>query len=86
MKWNADVHPLSFKLTKAFNKSLKEIVISCMMRNIYHCKFQSPLRYGIIFLGADDGSIPIFKIQNRVNWIMCGVGTGTSRRQLCKEL
>jgi hypothetical protein len=56
-----------------------------MIRNIYHCKFQSPLRYGIIFAGADNASIPIFKIQNRVNQIMCGVGTGISRRQLCKE-
>ena len=80
------MHPLSFKLSKVFNKSLKEIVSSCMIRNIYHCKFQSPLSYGIIFAGADNASIPIFKIQNRVNQIMCGVGTGIYRRQLCKEL
>jgi hypothetical protein len=52
LKCNAHVHPLSLKLSKVFKKSLKEIVSSCMMRNIYHCKFQLPLRYGIFFLGG----------------------------------
>jgi len=31
-----------------------------MMRSIYHSHFQSLLRYGIIFCGADNESIPIF--------------------------
>jgi hypothetical protein len=79
------VHPLSFKFSKVFNKSLKETVSSCLIRNIYHCKFQSPLRYGVIFAGADNASIPIFEIQNTVNQTMCGVGTGISCRQLCNE-
>jgi hypothetical protein len=43
------------------------------------------LRYGILFWGADNESIPIFKLQKRVIRIIGGVGTGTSCRQLFKD-
>jgi hypothetical protein len=56
-----------------------------MIRNIYHSKFEALVRYGITFWGADNESIPMFKLQKRVIRIMCGVGTGTSSRQLFKD-
>lgn len=56
-----------------------------MKRSIYYSKFQALLRYGIIFWGADNESISIFKLQKRVIRIMGGVGTGTSCRQLFKD-
>jgi hypothetical protein len=55
------------------------------MISIYHGKFQALLRYGIIFWGADNESIPIFKLQKRVIWKMCGVGTDTYCRWLLKH-
>jgi hypothetical protein len=59
---------------------------SCIIRNIYRSKFQSLLRYIIIFWGADNESIPIlFKLEKRVIQLMCGVGTGISYKQLFKD-
>ena len=51
LKWMAHVHSLSLQLSKVpyLIKSFKEIMSSCMIRNIYHSKFQSLLRYGTIF-------------------------------------
>ena len=45
-KWMAHVYSLSLKLSKVpyLIKSLKEIMSSCMIRSIYHSKFQSLLR------------------------------------------
>jgi hypothetical protein len=37
-----------------------------MIRSLNHSKFESLVRYGIIFWRADNGSIPIFKLQKRV--------------------
>jgi hypothetical protein len=34
--------------------------------------------------GGDNEIISIFQLWKRVIWIICGVGTGTSCRQLCK--
>jgi len=56
-----------------------------MIRSMYHSKFQSLLRYGIIFGGADNESTPIFKLQKSIIQIMCGVDTGTSSRELFKD-
>jgi hypothetical protein len=56
-----------------------------MIRSIYYSKFQALLRYGIMFWGADNESIPIFKLRKRVIQIMGDVGTGTSCRQLFKD-
>ena len=47
-----------------------------MIRSNCRSKFQSRLRYGIIFWGAGNESVPIFKLQRRVIRMMCGVGTG----------
>jgi hypothetical protein len=57
LKWNAHIYSLSLKLSKVsyLIKSLKEIMSSCMIGSIYHSKFQSLLRYGIIFFGGGGG-------------------------------
>jgi len=87
MKWNAHVHSLRLKLSKVsyIIKSLNKIMSSCMIRTIYHSKFPSLLRYIIIFWGADNESIPIFKLKKRVIRLMCGVRTGISCKQLFKD-
>jgi hypothetical protein len=56
-----------------------------MIRSFYHAKSELLVRYGIIFWGAGNESIPIFKLQKRVIRIMCDAGTGISCRQLFKE-
>jgi hypothetical protein len=56
-----------------------------MIRSIYHSKSELLVRYGIIFWGAGNESIPIFKLQKRVIQSMCGAGTGTFCRQLFKD-
>jgi hypothetical protein len=56
------------------------------IRSFYHSKFESLVRYGIIFWGPDYESIHIFKPQKRVIQSMCGAGTGTSCRQLLKDV
>ena len=56
-----------------------------MIRSFYHSKYESLVRYSIIFWGAGNESIPIFKLQKRVFRSMCGAGTGTSYTQLFKD-
>jgi len=56
-----------------------------MIRSFYHSKFESLLRYGIIFWMTDNESIPIFKLQTRVIGSECGAGRGTPCRQLFKD-
>jgi hypothetical protein len=58
-----------------------------MIISIYHTKFRSLLRYGIIFGCLGRGgwtyeNIAINMLQKRIIQIMCGVGTGISCRQL----
>jgi len=57
------------------------------IRNFYHSKFESVVRYGIIFWGTDNETVPIFtcKLQKRVIQSVCGAGTGTTCRQLFKD-
>jgi len=58
---------------------------SGMIRSLYHSKFESLVRYGIIFWGVENESISVFKLQKRVIRTMCGVGKSTSYRQLFKD-
>jgi len=62
---------IKFKIKKSILPYLRNCMIS-----ICHCKFQSQVRYGIIFWGADNESVPIFKLQMRVIGMIYGVGTG----------
>jgi hypothetical protein len=61
---------------------------SGLIRSLYQSKFESLVRYGIIFGGVENESISIFKLQKRMIRLMCGVGKSTSCRQFkdCKIL
>lgn len=63
--------------------------MSYCIRTIYHSKFQPLLRKIIIFLwggeGANNESIPKFKLKKRVIRLLRGVGTGVSCKQLFKN-
>ena len=48
-------------------------------------KFESLVRYCIVFCGADNENMPIFRLQKKVIRSVCGDGTGTSCRQLFKD-
>jgi hypothetical protein len=52
LKWNSRVHSLATNLRKGSHiiKSLKQIFSQYMIRNIYFTKFQSFLRFGVLFL------------------------------------
>jgi hypothetical protein len=67
-KWDAHTRALSSKLGKVVYiiKSLKEIISSYMIKCIYYSKYQSCLKYGIIFWGGSSESMSIFQLQKRV--------------------
>jgi hypothetical protein len=56
-----------------------------MIRSFYHSKSESLVRCSIIFWGACNECIPVFKLQKRVIRSICGAGTGTNCRQLFKD-
>jgi hypothetical protein len=66
-------------------KSLKEAVSSYIIKCIYYSKFQSCLKYGIIFWGESNESLSIFKLQKRVIRIISGASTNSSCRQIFKD-
>jgi len=66
-------------------KLVQGMMGSGMIRSLYHSKFESLVRYGIIFWGVENESISVFKLQKRVIRTMCGVGKSTSYRQLFKD-
>jgi len=88
LKWNTHVQSLANKLSKVpfMIKSLNEIMSPFMTCNIDFLKFQSLLRIGILFLGVEDNSNKIFRIQKRVIRSMIGVNSRTSCKQLFKKL
>jgi hypothetical protein len=47
-------------------KSLRRVLSPKMLRSIYFRKFQSLLRYGIIFWGSESNSIKVFRMQKSV--------------------
>ena len=69
-------------------KSLRETLSRYMIRNIYFTKFQSLLRFGILFCGGMGGevNVRILRIQERVVRLVVGVSSRTSCRQLFKEM
>jgi len=87
LKWTTYICILRLQLSKVcyIIKSVQGIVGLGMIRSFYHSKFESLVRHGIIFWGADNESVPIFKLQKRVIRSVCGAGTGTSCRQLFKD-
>jgi hypothetical protein len=69
LKWNSHVQSLATKLGKVsyMIKSLKEILSQYMIRHIYVTKFQSLLRFGILFWGGMGGELNTrtFRIQKK---------------------
>jgi len=63
-------------------KLVQGIIGLGIIRIFYHSKFESLVRHGIIVWGANNESVPIFKLQKMVIQSVCGAGTGTSCRQL----
>jgi len=90
LKWNAHIKALASKLSKvAFMiNSLREILSTYLIRNLYFTKFQSLLRFGILLWGGAGGEInkKIFILQKRAIRSMAGVNSRTSCRQLFKKL
>jgi len=68
LKWITHIHILRQQLSKVcyIIKSVQGIMGLGMIRSFYHSKFESLVRCGIIFWGADNESIPLFKLQKRV--------------------
>jgi hypothetical protein len=75
LKWNTHIQSLSSKLSKTvfMIKSLRGVLSPNILRCIYFGKFQSLLRYGIIFWGGVGDSTKVFKIQKRALHIMSGL-------------
>jgi hypothetical protein len=68
LKWDTHTRALSSKLCEVVYiiKSLKETISSYMIKSIYHSKFHSCLKHGIIFWGGSSESLTIFKLQKGV--------------------
>jgi hypothetical protein len=81
LKWSTHIQSLAKKQCKvAFMiKSLKKIMSPHMTCNIYFSKFQSLLRFGILFCGGLGGimSTKLFRLQKRVLRFMVGVNCRT---------
>ena len=87
LQWTTHVHISRLQLSKVcyIIKLVQGIIGLGMIRSFHHSKFESLVRYCIIVWGADNESVPIFKLQKRVIRSVCGAGTGTSCRQLLKD-
>ena len=87
LKWTTHISMLRLQLSRMcyIIKSVQGIKGLGMIRYFYHSKYELLVRYGVIFWGADNESIPIFKLQKRVIQSMCGAKTGTPFRQLFKD-
>jgi hypothetical protein len=87
LKWTIHLNTLRQQLCKVcyLIQLAQGIMGSGMIKSLYHSKFESLARYGIIFWGVERESIVIFRLQKRVIRTMCGVGRNTSCRQLFKD-
>jgi hypothetical protein len=88
LKWSSHIQSLCLQLNKVYYiiKSLKDVVSSYILRNIYFAKFQSLVSYGLIFWGGEGESNKVLKIQKRILHLMKGVNSRTSCRRIFKEL
>jgi hypothetical protein len=66
-------------------KLLRGVLSPNILRFVCFGKFQSLLKYGIIFWGVVGDSKKVFKIQKRVLRIMSGLGKQESCRHIFKE-
>jgi hypothetical protein len=68
LKWTTHLNTLRKQLCKVCYviKSVQGMMGSGVIRNLYHSKFESLVRYGIIFGGVEKENISVFKLQKRV--------------------
>jgi hypothetical protein len=87
LKWTTHLNTLRKQLRKVcyIIKSVQGMMGSGVIRSLYHSKFESLVRYGIIFWRVEKESISVFKLQKSVIRTMSGVGKSTSSRQLFKD-
>ena len=87
IKNKASIFSLCLNLSKVsyIIKSLRGVLSPFVLRSIYFPKFQSLLRYGIIFWGGKSGSIKVLRMQKRVLWTIRGVDKWESCRQILKD-
>jgi len=91
LKWHSHIQLLANKLSKVtfMIKSLKEILSSNFIRNIYFTKFHSLLWFGILcWRGGSRSELTskILRIKKRVMRLIAGVNPRTPCRKLFKEL
>jgi hypothetical protein len=87
LTWSAHIQYLCNSLSKAVYmvKALRNIVSQPVLRNIYFAKFQSKLRYRIIFWGAENSSKEVFIMQEKILQTIKGVNNRVSCRQVFKD-
>ena len=87
LRWVTHIHTLRNQLSRVcyLITSVQGLMGFNMIKCLYHAKFESLARYGIIFWGVERESIVIFRQQKRVIRTMCGVGRDTSCKKLFKE-
>ena len=88
LTWQSHVNMMSSKLNAVsyVMRSLRQILNTDMLKNVYFSLVHSILSYGIIFWGISRNSITIFKIQKRIIRIIMNVNSKTSCRNLFKKL
>ena len=87
LKWTTHIRILRLQQSKVcyIFKSVQRIMGLGRIRSFYRSKFESLVRYGIIFWGADNERVDIFKLHKRVIQSMCDAGTSTTCRRLFKD-
>jgi hypothetical protein len=75
LNWSTHIQALSSNLIRALYiiKTLRGILSTSVLRNIYFTKLQSILRYGTIFWGGESEPREVFKLQKKVLHTMKGV-------------
>jgi hypothetical protein len=88
LRWSTHIQSLSLKWSEVcyIIKSLRDDLSFNILRNIYFAKFQSLVRYGIIFWGGENECSKVLKLQKGVLHIMKGVNRWESCRVIFKEL
>ena len=67
LSWKVHIRTLCHSLSKVYFiiKSLKDVLGTNMLWNIYFAYFESRLRYGIIFWGGTGESIKVLRMQKK---------------------
>jgi hypothetical protein len=84
LRWSTHIQSLCLKLSKGcyISKSLRDDLIFNILRNIYFAKFQSLVKYGIIFWGGENECSKVLKLQKRV---LLRIMKGVNRRESCSH-